>query len=514
MPKTVSNNITEANNRLLELGFDLNDPLLYKRRIKYILPFSPLYSCIVHSFYNFGLIKPEDIFIDSKESLNSNIKEVTLYFHIPFCLKKCSYCLFYTCQYHNPEELNTYLYFLKKEISVLQDTVDFKRLLVKRVYIGGGSPSILKRNQFEDLLRLIKDKFILSKDVQVLIEIEPETSSKAKDTFLMLRQNGVNSISLGVQTFDKGILKLIGRADLKSHILETMGILHSLNFQNINIDLLFNSPGQTLINWESDLEETLRLLPTSISLNSLIVNRLPVYKLYHKHINLFPTYKDSLLIRCLAEVILSKEYATIDYSQYIKNNLVNRTDLCLNRKLDVIAFGPRTWSRWNGTEYYNWYNLALYKKALSKDRLPIWVGMKNYDENMANQLCQNLISSGEINLDEVLKRKEQLYYKKKFERLERLGYGNREGMKFKLNAKGKFCFFPQASFLVSKKQGLITYLVTTAIHKNYILGYSYFWLKERDITVFLYNLFITRRIYFKIIFILFFTSLLFVILKK
>lgn len=180
-----------------------------------------------------------------------------LYIHIPFCPNICPYCAFYK-ESAGRERVETFLDALVKE------TGDWtKSLRPRTIFFGGGTPSALSIPQFEKLLVGLRSHLDLSALEEWTIEMNPATV--AADKAALLRDAGINRISMGVQSWDDQVLKSLGRTHDADRAEESFGILRRAGFDNVSIDLIFGVPGQSLESWFSSLERSLRLAPEHLS---------------------------------------------------------------------------------------------------------------------------------------------------------------------------------------------------------------------------------------------------------
>jgi oxygen-independent coproporphyrinogen-3 oxidase len=162
---------------------------------------------------------------------------ISLYFHIPFCRKKCDYCDFYSVVGED-EQIPRYIAALKNEIS-LRKTNE----VVDTIFFGGGTPSILKENEFSEIADFIKANFELSPNCEWTIEVNPESFTEEKA--LNWLENGVNRLSLGIQTLNYPELKICGRAHSIEQALAVLqsGVLE--RFSSVNVDLIYGLPQQS-----------------------------------------------------------------------------------------------------------------------------------------------------------------------------------------------------------------------------------------------------------------------------
>jgi len=182
-----------------------------------------------------------------------------LYVHIPFCARICPYCAFYkdlldrSQTWRFCEAILSDLDLLRTRFAILPETI----------YFGGGTPTALTIPQLEMLLREFCERLDLLQLVEWTMEANPGSVSGRKAS--VLRKFGVNRMSLGVQSWDDDLLKLLGREHNARQAEESFHLLRATGFTNINVDLMFGLPGQTIEQWRSTLEKTIALQPDHIS---------------------------------------------------------------------------------------------------------------------------------------------------------------------------------------------------------------------------------------------------------
>jgi oxygen-independent coproporphyrinogen III oxidase len=174
----------------------------------------------------------------------------SLYVHVPFCAQKCSYCAFYS-EASSGELVNRYVSALIRELELVAHDVK-----PRTVFFGGGTPSILNLRQWEQILRAMERLDLLGAS-EWTVECNPATVSldKAK----LLRAFGVNRISMGVQSLDEDLLDRLGRIHNREMVFKSFDILRKAGFDNLNLDLMFAIPGQTLEIWRSTLAEAIAM---------------------------------------------------------------------------------------------------------------------------------------------------------------------------------------------------------------------------------------------------------------
>ncbi len=205
------------------------------------------------------------------------MRNLELYLHIPFCVRKCAYCDFLSAPAER-EQQEVYLRALKREIEAFPDKETYQ---VSSVFFGGGTPSILPAERIAELMELLYRKFRIGQDAEVTIECNPGTADAEK--LRIYREAGINRLSLGLQSADDRELALLGRIHTWEDFLRTYEEAREAGFANLNVDLMSALPGQTLRSWERTLEQVLALAPEHVSAYSLIIEEgTPFYERYHE----------------------------------------------------------------------------------------------------------------------------------------------------------------------------------------------------------------------------------------
>ena len=248
------------------------------------------------------------------------------YIHIPFCKNICSYCDF--CKlFYNEKLVDQYLEQLEKEISNI-----YRKEELKTIYIGGGTPSCLNMKQLNKLFSITK-KLRVSKDVEFSIECNFDSINKEK--LLLFKENGVNRLSFGLEsTIDKN-LKLLNREENCSRVQEIISYCRELGFKNINIDLMYAIPDETIKDLERDLNFILSLNVEHISTYSLIIEEHT--KLY---INQIKTIKEELDYE-MYKIICNKlkNYHHYEISNFSKYGYESRHNMCYWKNKNYYGFG-------------------------------------------------------------------------------------------------------------------------------------------------------------------------------
>lgn len=205
-------------------------------------------------------------------------EEMELYIHIPFCVKKCSYCDFLSGPADTSVQ-HAYTLALCRELEFFGAQARKKREHLRSVFIGGGTPSWLDAADMERILLTLRKNFDLGPETEFTLECNPGTVTREK--LLMYKKYGVNRLSIGMQSADEKELQLLGRIHTFAQFLKTFQMARELHFNNINVDVMTGLPYQ---NWETlkkTLEKTVRLAPEHISAYGLMIEEgTPFYQMY------------------------------------------------------------------------------------------------------------------------------------------------------------------------------------------------------------------------------------------
>lgn len=203
-------------------------------------------------------------------------KNMELYIHIPFCVKKCAYCDFLSF----PADEGTKRRYVEKLMEEMRTMGAVCRdNTVSTVFVGGGTPSILKGEWMEELFSVLRENFSLEPDAEISMEANPGTVTKEK--LFSYRRAGINRLSFGLQSAKERELSALGRIHSFEDFLESFRAARECGFENITVDLMSALPGQTADSWMETLKRTAELSPEHISAYSLIVEEgTPFYEAY------------------------------------------------------------------------------------------------------------------------------------------------------------------------------------------------------------------------------------------
>lgn len=282
---------------------------------------------------------------------NSFKKQMGIYVHIPFCIKKCAYCDFLSAPSNDKTKM-AYVEALIKEIQATKVIAD-----VPTIFIGGGTPSILDATYIQSILQAIYEKFDVESDAEITIECNPGTLSLAK--LLTYKEAGINRISFGLQSTDDKELKSIGRIHTYEQFISSYEMARRAGFDNINIDLIEALPDQTIASWENTVRKVIDLQPEHISAYSLILEEgTQLYDVIEKErkqgIDRVPCEENERDMYYLTNELLEKAgYHHYEISNYAKKGFECRHNLSYWSPDNYIGFGIGAASYVNDVRYKN-----------------------------------------------------------------------------------------------------------------------------------------------------------------
>lgn len=194
-----------------------------------------------------------------------------LYVHIPFCIHKCGYCDFNSYAGFGPEVQRAYVEALLQEMALWARRPEMDQVPVTSLFIGGGTPTVLEGELLAAVIRAVRERFALMPGAEVTVEANPGTVDVAGEKLQRVREAGANRISFGVQARQPHLLRRLGRIHTADEVEQAVAAARTAGFANLNLDLMYDLPGQTPADFRETLTWALSLEPTHISAYSLIV---------------------------------------------------------------------------------------------------------------------------------------------------------------------------------------------------------------------------------------------------
>jgi oxygen-independent coproporphyrinogen-3 oxidase len=291
-----------------------------------------------------------------------------LYIHIPFCSSKCNYCDFnsyagkldFTKEYFNSME---------KEIKLYHDEMVYN--MIDTIFIGGGTPSCVDHKYISDILTTCRANFNITEDCEISIESNPGTLDIDKLT--AYKSNGINRISIGLQAYQSNLLKYLGRQHSPEDFTSSIELAKKAGFSNINVDVIFGIPGQTMEDWVETLKVLVDLDVTHISAYSLKIEEGTKFG---------DLLESGVLIQMEDELDRDMYHYAIDYlkqngfNQYELSNFAKEGYACKHnltywKCVDYLGLGAGAHSFLSDIRFSNEYSIEGYIKYLEKGEKPV-----------------------------------------------------------------------------------------------------------------------------------------------
>jgi putative oxygen-independent coproporphyrinogen III oxidase len=309
---------------------------------------------------------------------------LSLYFHIPFCTHRCAYCDFNTyagqeslipvyvdalCKEiefvgsHTPKERRDYSEWSDSEVETGAGASGERK--VHTIFFGGGTPSLLSPKQFESIFKTLDDNFILTNDAEITIEANPGTVSY--ENLLELRKIGINRISYGVQSANTEELHMLERVHNFFDVIEAVTSARKAGFDNLNLDLIYGLPEQTLSTWQTTVKRILDLRPEHISAYALTLEHGTPFGRWSSK-GLLPLPDPDLaadMYEWASETFEANGYAQYEISNWAKPNHECRHNIQYWRSLPYLAFGAGAHGYVNGYRYSNVLRIKTYIERLN-----------------------------------------------------------------------------------------------------------------------------------------------------
>lgn len=297
------------------------------------------------------------------------MKSLSIYLHIPFCVSKCAYCDFVSYKASSEQIIEDYMAHLIKEIAFYEDTL--KASEIKTIYFGGGTPSSIDAKWIGKIIHTIKEQSTLSPDCEITIEVNPGTLTLDKINHYLAA--GINRVSMGLQTSNDTLLQTIGRIHTTNDFIVTYQALREAGFNNINLDLMFGLPGQTLADIYHAIDLIRTLKPEHVSAYGLKLEEgTPMYEAYSKG-----------LIKLVDEDLEREMYHTIDHelaklhiyayelSNFATAGFESKHNLVYWKNKPYLGFGVSAHSKLNGVRFGNCMTLKTYQEKIDQGEKPI-----------------------------------------------------------------------------------------------------------------------------------------------
>ena len=321
---------------------------------------------------------------------NTQIDQVIsyVYIHVPFCLRKCSYCSFFSVDF-TKEASNRFVKYLINEISLFKQKCHIKP---KTIYFGGGTPSLLNAEQINSIVL----QFDITETEEITLECNPVNITNKFAKELTLTQ--VNRLSLGAQSFLDEELKILSRLHKADEIGNAYKILRDHGYNNISLDLIYGLPDQAIEDVEFSLDEIIKLDPEHISTYCLSLEKdVPLFSL----VDQIPTdEKVAEFYYLIRNKLISVGFKHYEISNFAKIGFESKHNLCYWNDKHYLGFGPSAAGYYGNIRYTNPASFETYYKMLDENKIMIDKTIMNDDDHEKEYIFLGLRKSTGINLED------------------------------------------------------------------------------------------------------------------
>ena len=328
-------------------------------------------------------------------------KKTGIYIHFPFCKIKCGYCDFYSIT-DREDSIPIFIDSLIKEIKLYFNAHDVSEFNFDSMFLGGGTPSLIPSSAIEEIFKTLSDYVDISTLKEITMEANPGEAPKER---LVEYQNlGVNRISFGFQSLNNKLLKFLDRLHTSNQCITAYNDARAAGFNNINTDMIFNIPGQTIETLSDNLKTVIALGPEHISCYSLTVEKgTMLYNNVSKGKVVMPDEQlDYNMYKTTSSIMIENEYEQYEASNYAKKNKECIHNLHYWNLDPYLAFGPSAHGYDGKKRWWNHRSLDMYISEIKNNRLPINNSEILNNKNHYNEIIMNgLRTSKGINMKDL-----------------------------------------------------------------------------------------------------------------
>ena len=279
-----------------------------------------------------------------------------IYIHIPFCKSKCAYCNFFSLA--SESKINDYVEALKKEIVLRKNYLGGE--MVKTIYFGGGTPSLLSVKNIEEILELLNKNYEIIPNPEITLEINPDTIDREKMS--SLKKIGVNRMSVGIQSFDDDDLRYLGRRHDSRHAMQVLEDLKHTDFEKITLDLIYGMPTLTEEKWNKNLDIFFSTGITHLSAYALTVEPKTILGQRIEKGELQSVSEEETILHYNILVERTKEngFEHYEISNFAKEGFRSQHNSIYWRDEKYLGLGPSAHSYDGNSRQWNISNLTKY----------------------------------------------------------------------------------------------------------------------------------------------------------
>lgn len=296
----------------------------------------------------------------------------SLYFHIPFCTRKCIYCDFYSIE--GVYSFGPFLDALHAEIDLVSAP---ESAIVSTLFFGGGTPSLLPPDDVRQILDHVRLRYQVAEDAEITLESNPGTLDRV--TLHGFRTSGINRLSIGIQSFDPAELTFLGRIHDAAQAVQAVRDARDAGFSNLSVDLIYSLPGQMPEGWRNTLRRAIDLGPDHISAYSLIVEEnTPLARLVRTgQVVPQPVETEARFFDETVGMLAASGYEQYEVSNFARPGFRSMHNMNYWQHRNYLGFGPSAHSFWSdratgaARRWWNIANVGNYADRLKRGALPI-----------------------------------------------------------------------------------------------------------------------------------------------
>ena len=319
-----------------------------------------------------------------------------IYVHIPYCKQACHYCDFhFSTNLESKQELVTCLL---AEIELQQDFLTDKK--IETIYFGGGTPSLLSKQEIEQIIEKIADNFDLSQTAEITLEANPDDLTT--ENLQNFKEAGINRLSIGIQSFTDQFLEFFNRAHDATMAMNCVELARQTGIEDISIDLIYGVPNQSIEQFRDDLEKAIGLDTQHVSVYGLTIEEKTAFGRWAEQGKLEPL--DETLAAEQFEMIMDKleaaGYEQYEISNFCKPGFESRHNSSYWQGKQYLGIGPAAHSYDGQSRQFNVRNNAAYIKAITSEEVPATAEKLSIEDKVSEYLLTRLRTSRGIDIRE------------------------------------------------------------------------------------------------------------------
>jgi oxygen-independent coproporphyrinogen-3 oxidase len=321
-----------------------------------------------------------------------------LYIHIPFCSQACHYCDFHFST--DNRNRSTLIKALCRELEM--QTAYLSGSPLETIYFGGGTPSILSAEEFALIQEHIHRNFSVHEQAEITLEANPEDLSNEKLSFFS--EQGINRLSIGVQSLDDETLIRLNRIHLSGEALTSISRARNAGYKNISVDLIFGIPGRSKTILENDIHKILELKPEHISIYGLTIEPKTVFGIQHKRGNFIPVSDDQQAdeFELIGDLLEQSGYRQYEVSNFSLPGFESVHNSNYWKQKHYLGIGPGAHSFNGYSRQFNVSNNALYEKSIAGNKIPFETEILTRSNKINEYIMTSLRTAEGCNLQKLI----------------------------------------------------------------------------------------------------------------